>query len=101
VTVTARSLLATLVRGVLFLVPIVLILVLAREAIRLLSTAMKPVAQIVPADNLLGIAVVEILAILAIALACFIAGLFAGTQLGARLGAKLERLICDAFPASL
>ena len=58
-----RSLLRTLVRGVLFLVPIVLLVVLAREAVRLISTAVKPVAQLAPADSVLGIAVVEIAAV--------------------------------------
>jgi uncharacterized membrane protein len=59
---------------------------------------MKPVAQLAPADNVLGIAVVEIAAVVLLALVCFAAGLFAGTQLGAMLGAKLERLILRRIP---
>jgi uncharacterized membrane protein len=93
-----RSLLAILVRGVLFLVPLVLLVVLAREAVRLLSSATKPVTQLVPAENVLGIAVVEIAAVILLALICFAAGLFAGTRFGGRLGARLERMILNRIP---
>jgi uncharacterized membrane protein len=92
------SILAILVRGVLFLVPIALIVVLTREAIRLIASATKPVAQLVPAENVLGIAMAEVAAIILLVLVCFIAGLFAGTQLGAMLGARLERLILRRIP---
>lgn len=92
------SLLAILVRGVLFLVPIVLIIVLVREAIRLVANATKPVVQLVPTEDVLGIAVVEIAAIVLLVLVCFIAGLFAGTRLGTTLGARLERLILRRIP---
>jgi uncharacterized membrane protein len=92
------SLLAILMRGVLFLVPIVLIIVLVREAIRLVVNATKPVVQLVPTEDVLGIAVVEIAAIVLLVLVCFVAGLFAGTRLGAMLGARLERLILRRIP---
>ena len=87
-----------LVRGILFLVPIALIVVLVREIVRLVAGAMKPVAKLAPADDVLGIAVVEILAITAIALVCFLAGLFAGTRIGGMLGEKLERLVLRRIP---
>jgi uncharacterized membrane protein len=97
-TETRHSLLTVLVRGVLFLVPIVLIVILVREAVRLGSQAMQPVAKLVPAESMLGLAMAEILAAVALAALCFLAGLFAGTQIGAMLSAKLERLILRRIP---
>jgi uncharacterized membrane protein len=95
---TGHSLLTILVRGVLFLVPIMVLVILAREAVRAMAGMMKPVAQLVPADNVLGIAMAEVVAMIALALACFLAGLFAGTQMGANFNGKLERLILRRIP---
>lgn len=95
---TGQSLLTILIRGVLFLVPIVILVLLAREAVGVLAGVMKPVEQFLPADTVLGFATVQIVAMIALALACFLAGLFAGTQLGANFNAKLERLILRRIP---
>jgi uncharacterized membrane protein len=89
-TANRHSLLSVLVRGILFLVPIVLIVILVRETVRLGSQAMQPVAKLVPAESVFGLAMAQILAIVALAALCFIAGLFAATQFGSMLSAKLE-----------
>ena len=60
-----QSLLVTLVRGILFLVPIVLLAVLAREGYGVLRRVSQPVARLLPEDRLLGILAEDLLTIAA------------------------------------
>jgi uncharacterized membrane protein len=92
------TLLRIVVRGAFFLVPILLLVVLAREAVKALEAATKPVTQLVGAESVFGIALAEIIAIALLAVLCFAAGLFAGTRVGASLGARIERLILRRIP---
>lgn len=93
-----NSLVRIVIRGAFFLVPILLLVVLAREAVRALTAATKPVAHLVSADTVFGVAAAEIAAVVLLALLCFAAGLFAGTRAGATLGARLERLVLRRIP---
>lgn len=88
----------TLIRGALFLVPLILTLVLLREAIGLLARLLKPIAQMLPGESLAGIALAEILAALTLIAIGFAAGLFARTAFGSRLSDRVERLVLRKMP---
>jgi len=96
-----RFLLVTLVRGVLFLVPIVLIAVLAREGYQMLRRIFTPVARLLPADRFVGVLTEDLVTILAIALVFLIAGLFVGTAKGRLLSNRLERGVLYRLPGYL
>jgi uncharacterized membrane protein len=96
-----QSLLVTLVRGILFLVPIVLLAVLAREGYRVLRRVSQPVARLLPEDRLLGILAEDLLTIAALVLVFLIAGLVVGTRPGRRLGDRLERTVLYRVPGYL
>jgi uncharacterized membrane protein len=94
-------LLVTLVQGVLFLVPIVLIAVLAREGYGMLRRLSQPVARLLPGDRVFGILAEDLLTIVALVLVFLIAGLFVGTRLGRLLSDRLERAVLYRVPGYL
>jgi uncharacterized membrane protein len=93
-----RFLLVTLVRGVLFLVPIVLIAVLAREGYQMLRNMAQPIARLLPHDRVFGILAEDLLAIIAILLVFLVAGLFVGTRPGRLLSNRLEETVLYRVP---
>ena len=96
-----RFLLVTFVRGVLFLVPIVLIAVLAREGYQMLRHIFAPVARLIPGDRFVGVLTEDVVTILAIVLVFLIAGLFVGTAQGRLLSDRLERGVLYRIPGYL
>lgn len=96
-----RFLLVTVVRGIVFLVPIVLIAALAREGYRILQRISQPVARLFPEDRLFGLLAEDLVSIAAILLVFLIAGLFVGTRPGQRLSDRLERTVLYRVPGYL
>ena len=96
-----RFLLFTLVHGILFLVPLVLVAVLAREGYRILHRLSQPVARLLPDDRFFGVLAEDLVSIIAIILLFLIAGLFAGTRPGRLLSDRLERAVLYRVPGYL
>jgi uncharacterized membrane protein len=96
-----RFLLATLVRGVLFLLPVTLIAVLTRETYQAFLSFTRPLAALLPVGPVFGVLFEEVLAIVLIALAFLLAGLFVGTRPGRALSDYLERLVLYRVPGYL
>jgi uncharacterized membrane protein len=94
-------LLVTLVRGTLFLVPIVLVAVLAREGYQVLRRIAQPVARLLPHDRMFGLLAEDLLSIIAIVLVFLVAGLFVGTRPGRLLSDQLERAVLYRVPGYL
>jgi uncharacterized membrane protein len=96
-----QFLLVTLVRGILFLVPIVLIAVLAREGYQMLRRVSQPIARLLPEDRFFGILAEDLVSVVAIILLFLIAGLFVGTRPGRLLSDRLERSVLYRVPGYL
>ena len=96
-----QFLLITLVQGILFLVPIVLIAVVTREGYQMLRRAFQPVARLLPEDRVVGMLMEDLLAIAAIIVLFLIAGLFVGTRPGRLLSNRLEQAILYRVPGYL
>jgi uncharacterized membrane protein len=93
-----RFIKATLVGGILFVVPFVVLAVLLREAVRLIADALHPVAKLFPTERVAGIVLVDLLALATIMALCFIAGMFVGTRPGRRVRDGLEELVLRHVP---
>jgi len=89
---------STLVGGLVFVLPALVVLVVIRQAIQLTAEALRPVAHLVPTEKVAGIVVADLLAIAAIVLLCFLAGLFVGTRIGRRISGRLEQLVLRKVP---
>jgi uncharacterized membrane protein len=96
-----QFLLATLVRGVLFLLPFALVGVLLRETHRALLTVTRPLAAWLAVRPLFGVLPEDLLAVVLITLAFLIAGLFVGTRSGRALSDRMERLVLYRLPGYL
>ena len=92
------SLLRTFVRGVLFLVPIALLVILTVQALKLVAQLLKPVASVIPTETIAGVVLVELLAAVLIVVLCLLLGVFAGMRLGRSLSDRLEHLILRRIP---
>jgi uncharacterized membrane protein len=88
----------TLIGGILFLLPIVVLIVVLGKAQNIAGRIVAPVAQRMPVPSVERVAVAKIMAIVAIALFCFLAGLFARTRLAKRSVGWLERGLLSKVP---
>jgi len=80
----------TLIGGVFFLVPMVLIILVVRHALGILRTVAQPLAELLPFKTVAGVGVATLVSALALLLICFAAGLVARTEPGRRLNQWLE-----------
>jgi uncharacterized membrane protein len=94
-------LLATIVRGLLFLAPIVLIALLAREGYQMLRHAFHPLARLLPAERVAGMLAEDFLTVLAIILVLLVAGLFVSTGWGRLISSRLEQEVLYRVPGYL
>ena len=88
----------TIVGGVLFLVPLVVLVMVVSKAFDLMLMVANPVAEILPIDTIAGVALVNILAGLIVVLLCFLAGLLARTGPAERLIERIDKLLIQAIP---
>ena len=89
----------TVLGGVLFLTPIVALVFILGKAFDLARRGLKPVATIIPDRFVSGATTEAILAIVLIAILCFLAGLFARTRPAQRIMAGLESSVLSKVPA--
>ena len=85
--------------GVLLLTPIVVLVFILGKAFDFARQALKPVVTLIPDRFALGATTEAILAIVLIAILCFLAGLFARTRLAQRIVAQLESSVLSKVPA--
>lgn len=88
----------TLIGGLMFLVPVVLVLVVLRHAMQLAAKAAAPVAAALPAGSPLGIPVVTLVAALLLLLVAFAAGLLAKTSAGKATTHWFEESLLGGMP---
>jgi uncharacterized membrane protein len=88
----------TLVAGILLLFPFLIVLLVAREAIRALRNVVNPIAKLLPFEALWGVSAENLATLFLIIGICLLAGLFATTVPGRRITALLERRVLQYLP---
>jgi uncharacterized membrane protein len=89
---------ATLVGGLIFLVPVVLVLLVLQHALRLAGKIAQPIAALLPVSHLGGVGVATLLAAAILLLVAFLAGLLARTGPGRRVTHWFEESILGGLP---
>ncbi|MDQ6528223.1 DUF502 domain-containing protein [Flavobacterium sp. LHD-85] len=89
---------ATFLGGILFLVPLVVLLIVLEKGYGLVQKTTLPLVSTLPKVSVLGLAIQELVGILIIILICFIAGLLAKTTAAEKLVQKLEDGILSFVP---
>lgn len=93
-----RVLKATLVGGLLFMVPVILLLVVLRHGIEFAKKVVKPITNLSPVDGIAGVTMATLAAAVLLFLLALAFGLFAQTALGQRIRAWLEATIVGKVP---
>lgn len=88
----------TIVGGILFLVPVVLLIVLLEKAVAVAEQVVGPVAGHFPNAPVLGVAGVTLAAVLLLVVVSFIAGLAAKTHAGRRFVGWIEHVFLSKMP---
>ncbi|MEM1351823.1 MAG: hypothetical protein AAGF27_05740 [Pseudomonadota bacterium] len=88
----------TILGGVLFLAPIAILAVLLGKAFHISRTVAEPIDAIVPIETVAGVASVNLIAIILIAVLCYIAGFLAQRAFIGRRMERLDGLLIDVIP---
>ena len=88
----------TLVGGVLFLAPIVVLVIVLGKALALAHQVVDPLAEHIPVHSVIGVRTPMLLAIGVIVLFSFLAGFFARTAAAKRLVSRLETTVLSNVP---
>ncbi|MEJ2490579.1 MAG: hypothetical protein P8Y84_03050 [Desulfuromonadales bacterium] len=83
----------TLIGGLVFLVPVVIILAVFGKAFTIMVAVSKPLSVLLPVENVGGVALVNILALLGVGLVCFIAGMVAKSRLAKKVYQSLDHAL--------
>jgi uncharacterized membrane protein len=97
-TSLTRFLKATIAGGLLFLLPVILIVIVLGYAMRLAGKVAEPISKFLPVDAVLGVRGVTILAVLVLVVVSLAAGLFARTSAGKRIMRWSENSLLGGFP---
>ena len=88
----------TLVGGLLFLVPIMVLAVLFEKAVTIARQVIEPLAEHLPFQSILGLRAPMLLAVGLVLLFCFLAGFFARTMLARKFIDGLESTVLSNVP---
>lgn len=88
----------TLIGGVVFLAPVIVLVVLAAKAGQFLHRLAAPLLRVLPVGTIAGWVVVDAMVIMGVVLGCFLAGLIAHFSLATRFVAKAEANVLWRIP---
>ena len=88
----------TVIGGVIFLVPLVVLGVVLVKAASVMMIIAEPMAEMFPVDSIGGVALANIIALLVVLLFCFLAGLVARHALASAFVTKLESSVLVNVP---
>ena len=89
---------ATFLGGILFLVPLVVLLIVLEKGYGIVQKITLPLVSTFPKVSVLGLAIQELVGLLIIILICLVAGLLARTAAAEKLVHKLEEGILSFVP---
>ena len=88
----------TIIGGLIFLVPIIIVVAILGKAFELMIKVAKPLSEWIPLDSIGGVALANILAVLAILLCCLIAGIIAKGDTAKHILKSVESKLLVAIP---
>lgn len=95
---STRPLLTTLIGGVVFLLPLVVVLVVVGQGLALMTRVVQPLMSWLPYQTLGGVALVSIAALVLLVLLCFAAGVLARAAFGRALSDRFDARLQTIYP---
>ena len=96
-TLSLKPMTTTLIGGVVFLLPLIVVLAVLGQGLALMAGVAKPLAAMFPNQQVGGVALVSLVALLLLVL-CYGAGLLARAALGRTLSASFEDRLQTLYP---
>ncbi|MGB5884442.1 MAG: DUF502 domain-containing protein [Desulfobulbales bacterium] len=93
-----KFILTTVLGGVLFLIPFVLVVVLLGKGFMIMRTIAEKVNMFLPLDSVADLPIVDVLAVLFLISCCFIAGLVARSSWARDLRNRIDDLLLQLVP---
>lgn len=93
-----RFIRTTVIGGIIFLVPFIVVVVILGKAFAIMRHVAEPLSRIFPIDTVGDIALVNLIAAGLILLLCFLAGLLARAEIAGRLVGGLEKRFLSRIP---
>ena len=88
----------TLAGGLLFLLPLVILVAIVDKALPIAHRLVGPLAEHLPFDSVVGVGAPAVLAVVLVIVFCFSAGLLARTKLARRIVLSLETSVLSNIP---
>jgi uncharacterized membrane protein len=84
--------------GLLFLFPLVIVTAVVGKAFRLMLSVTEPFDDVIPADSVAEVATVNLVAIAALLVGCFVAGLVAQSRVGRKIYQAADANLAGIIP---
>lgn len=88
----------TLIGGILFLVPVVILIAILGKAVSIMMLVASPMADLLPVDTVGGVALANLLALIGLLLICYIAGICARVATASNAVKTLESRVLMNIP---
>jgi len=88
----------TIVGGILFLVPVIVLSIVIGKALTIARAVVRPLSEMIPVETVAGVALAKLLAIMTIVIFCLLAGLFAKTAAARKMISWMENALLSNFP---
>ncbi|HZN04281.1 MAG TPA: DUF502 domain-containing protein [Candidatus Polarisedimenticolia bacterium] len=88
----------TLVGGLFFLLPLIVTLYVLGKGIQAARRLVAPLSRLMPFESVVGVAADTLLAVVALLVVCFLAGLVARTGVGQAIADRAENMILKKIP---
>ena len=89
---------STIVGGVLFLLPLIIVIVIVEKAVQLARKVFGPLLTKVSDGSILGVSLATAASVVALLLLCLVAGLVARTMVAQRIVSRLEDSVLSRIP---
>ena len=93
-----RPLTTTLIGGVVFLLPMIVVLAVVGHALQIAVQAVTPLVQKLPDGHVFGITLATVVAVLLLIAMCYGAGVLARAAVGRRLSTSFEDKLTTVYP---
>jgi uncharacterized membrane protein len=88
----------TLLGGVVFLIPLVIVVVTVGKAFQIVKVLAQPLVRLFPIQTVVGVAFVDFLTVVLMVLMCLVAGLVARSAPGQKVHEKVDALLLQFLP---
>lgn len=88
----------TVIGGVIFLIPFIVVVVVLGKALEIMRHVAQPLSAFIPVDSIGGVALANLVAAALILLLCLVAGLAARAEISGRLVGFLEERVLSRIP---